>query len=583
LFQDVTASLRPERLAGRRGWRLALAALGLLLAGCNADGSGAGMSDGDGGVTGASPAGSYLAGRQAERRFDLEAAARFLAYALDHDPDNMELRQRTFLLLVTGGRFAEALPHGKILLARRPGASVETMTELVEAVRGGDFREAERLIGTLDGRRHNTLIRPLVLAWIKVGLGDVEGALSTLAPLANDRGLALLHALHRALITDVTGHASADEAYRALMDRSGEPTLRMVQLLGNRLERQGAPDQAQALYDAYRRRQPELVVLTAQPAGTKPAPLIVDARRGLSEALFNLAGAFYQEHDVGLGLVYARLATHVWPEGAMSKLLLGEILEEQSRDEEAIRIYRSIGANGPLAHQARIRLARVLGRTERVDEAVAELQRLASETPTQADALIALGHVLRGAERFAESVSAYDRAMERIGRVEPEHWRLVYSRGIALERSKQWERAEAALGHALELRPEDPYVLNYLGYSWVDRGLHLERAEAMIRRATELRPEDGFIADSLGWVYYRTGRFERAVVELERAVALEPEDPVINEHLGDAYWQVGRFSEARFQWQRALRFKPEAERIADLQSKLGCQPPGCPKLPRSGG
>lgn len=566
-------------------WRRALIVVAMLAGGCAADSPGedaaaAGRSDAS--LAGRSVLGSYLAGRHAERGFDLEAAARFLGHALDRDPDNLELRQRTFLLLVTGGRIQEALPHGKLLLAQRPGSPVEILTQIVEVVLAGDFTEAERLVGMLDGRRHSALIRPLVLAWVKVGLGDGDGALLALAPLANDRGLVSLHALHRALVSDAMGRPEKEDAYWALMERANEPTFRMVQLLGNYLERRGASQDAQALYDAYRRRQPESALLAAVTGAKATAPIVAEARAGLSEALFNLAGAFYQDRDVGLGLIYARLAVHVWPTGAMAKLLLGEILEEQSRDDEAIRIYRTVTNDKPLVHQARIRLARALARTDRLDEAIAVLRDVARDAPLQPDALIALGHVLRGAERFAEAADVYDTAIQRLGPVAPEHWRLIYSRGIALERSKQWERAEAALRQALDLRPEDPYVLNYLGYSWVDRGLHLEQAEGMIRRATELRPEDGFIADSLGWVYYRTGHYGRAVVELERAVALEPEDPVINEHLGDAYWQVGRFSEARFQWQRALRFKPEAERIADLQSKLACQPRGCPKLLRGG-
>ena len=130
--------------------------------------------------------------------------------------------------------------------------------------------------------------------------------------------------------------------------------------------------------------------------------------------------------------------------------------------------------------------------------------------------------------------------------VEDRHWRLFYVRGIAFERLGEWPKAEADFLRALELEPDQPLVLNYLGYTWVEQGRNLDEARTMIEKAVELRPDDGYIVDSLGWVAYRLGDFEEAVRQLELAVELVPGDPIINDHLGDAYWQVGRLNEARF-------------------------------------
>jgi Flp pilus assembly protein TadD len=204
----------------------------------------------------------------------------------------------------------------------------------------------------------------------------------------------------------------------------------------------------------------------------------------------------------------------------------------------------------------------------RTDEAVASLSALAAERPARADALIAMGDLLRGKERFAEAAAAYDKAFARVTAIEPRHWALFYSRGIALERSNQWERAQADFLKALELNPDQPYVLNYLGYSWVEHGVNLDKALSMIETAVKLRPDDGYIVDSMGWVLYRLGRYDEAVPHLERAVELRPADATINDHLGDAYWRIGRETEARFQWQRALVFKPEPAEAREIETKI---------------
>jgi len=165
-------------------------------------------------------------------------------------------------------------------------------------------------------------------------------------------------------------------------------------------------------------------------------------------------------------------------------------------------------------------------------------------------------------------VLPYDKAVALLRHPGHANWPLFYDRGIALDRAHNWPRAEADFLKALELSPNQPYVLNYLGYSWVDQGVNLDEAMNMIRRAVEQRPDDGYIVDSLGWAYYRIGNFDEAVKNLERAVDLKPEDPTINEHLGDAYWRVGRKLEAGFQWAHARDLKPDPEDLPKIEAKI---------------
>jgi Flp pilus assembly protein TadD len=181
---------------------------------------------------------------------------------------------------------------------------------------------------------------------------------------------------------------------------------------------------------------------------------------------------------------------------------------------------------------------------------------------------MALGNIERERKDFTGCGDAYTKAVATVAKPEKSNWVMFYFRGICYERSNQWPKAEADMKKALELYPDQPLVLNYLGYSWVDKGVHLEEGMDMIRRAVEQRPDDGYIVDSLGWAYFRTGNYDEAVKNLERAVQLKPDDPTINDHLGDAYWRVGRLLEAHFQWSQAVDFKPDPDELATLQKKL---------------
>ena len=210
----------------------------------------------------------------------------------------------------------------------------------------------------------------------------------------------------------------------------------------------------------------------------------------------------------------------------------------------------------------------MLNRLKRTQPAIRHLNAMARDRKDDPGPLINLGDILRSHDRFTEAVDAYDRAFKRIEKTEPRHWSLLYARGIALEQSKQWPRAEADFLEALELKPDQPYVLNYLGYSWIEKGRHTERAQEMIQKAVKLRPNDGYIVDSLGWGHYKLGNYEKSVLHMERAVELRPQAPVINNHLGDAYWRVGRRREANFQWNRSLSLDPKEEMAVKIRQKL---------------
>jgi tetratricopeptide (TPR) repeat protein len=255
-------------------------------------------------------------------------------------------------------------------------------------------------------------------------------------------------------------------------------------------------------------------------------------------------------------------------------LSLADLYESVKKPQMAIKVYERVPANSPLKRNAQIQLATDLDAADRSDEAIKILKGVTAEDPKDLEAIMALGNIERGRKKFADCVVTYSHGIDALPKPDDKAGEdkgnavYYYYRGICEERSKQWSKAEADMRKALELQPEQPHVLNYLGYSWIDQGINLDEGMKMIKRAVEQRPDDGYIVDSLGWAYYRIGNYDDAVKNLERAIDLKPEDPTINDHLGDAYWRVGRTLEAKFQWSHARDLKPEPDDLPKIEAKI---------------
>ncbi len=522
---------------------------------------------------GPTAAGNYLAGRHAQRERRTAAAADFYLAALKDEPDNQDLLRRTFLILAADGRVGESLPLARRLLKLAgTDAALAVMTVGIAELAAGDPTAAREHFESLPKTGLNTFFLPLVKAWLLAGEKKYDEALAELDGKATNSGLEILYSTHMALINEVAGNAAAaGEAYKAAADKRQRTNLRLTQLQGEFLERAGQKESAKAAYDAYMAEHPNSTVLEGSvkrlDGGAKPPVRVKTARDGVAEALFSLAGSIRQQ-DSFETMLFARLALHLKPRMDIAKLLVAEVLEGDERLAESNAVYRQIGRTSGFSWSARLRIASNLDRLDKTEQAVLELRSLAQERKDRYDALVSMGDILRRRERYREAADAYADARARIPNLEPRHWTLLYAIGIAHERLKEWPKAEPAFLKALELQPDQPFVLNYLGYSWVELGRNLDRAKGMIETAVEKRPTDGYIVDSLGWVLYRLGDLPGAVKNLERAVELRPEDPTINDHLGDVYWLVGRKNEARFQWQRSLILEPEKDLEAKIKDKL---------------
>jgi tetratricopeptide (TPR) repeat protein len=523
--------------------------------------------------TSRSAIGNYLAGRYAERQRDPGAAARFFEAALAGEPTNFEILQRVHASRLAAGDFSAAAAAAARIAERSPANPSASLTLAVDAVSRLAWDDARRVLAEIPLQGVNRLLVPLLRAWIDTARG-ADTALDHLTPLAEIADLAAIVDFHRGLMLEKMGRfEEAEAALRRVLGPQGQATPRVAEALVAFLLARGRDAEAREMLDAARANDRESIafdMLARRLATADRRPAMPDARAGFGAALFDVASAVRGDSDGFFAMPYARLAAALMPEDASAQLMVGDILEHQKRYADANAAFARIPPDTALHWAARLRIAENLNQLDRLDEAIAMLEAMAAERPDRTEALASLGGMLRMKERHREAVAAYDRAIARVASPERRHWLLFYARGIACERSDRWPCAEADFKRALDLMPEQPDVLNYLAYSWVDRGLaeHYDRALAMLQRAVELRPNSGHIIDSLAWALYKLGRYAQAVPLLERAVELLPQEAVILDHLGDAYWRVGRRLEARYQWQRALGAKPEPDLKPQLERKL---------------
>jgi len=524
--------------------------------------------------TGNSLSGNYLAGRFAQSQRDMDTAVEYLSKALEKSPTTPDLLRRSFVLLAVEGRMREASALAKRVVGVNANAPIARLALVSADIRGGDYEAADRKLVGLPQGGINAYMVPLLRSWTQLAMGkSVDEALKTLEPLGKKNGSKALHDLHAALILEHGKQFDeAEEKYLSAAKEQGGASLRLSKLLGNLYERTGKAEKAKALYLKFKKESPRSRFLDPDleriEAGDTPEPLLTTPVEGAAEGLFGVASSLRQQNAREIALIFGRMALDLRPDFPEMQILIADILDEDGRLEAANTVYASVAPESSFSWAARMRIASNLNKMDQTADAIKQLNMIAKDYPERPDPLIRLGDILRGHERFKESITAYDNAEKRITALEPRHWSLLYARGISLEQTKQWSRAEGDFLKALEFRPDQPYVLNYLGYSWVDQGLNLDKARKMIRRAVSLRPNDGYIIDSLGWVHYRLGEYKDAVRELERAAELRPEDPVINDHLGDAYWRVGRQTEARYQWVRALGLEPKPALAAIIKDKI---------------
>ena len=509
-----------------------------------------------------SVSGAYLAGRQAASQNDFKNASTYFVKSLARDRANPELMEGAVSSLLALGKIKQAVPIAKAIEQLELRSQTASMVLIADLVMREDFDGV--IARTGDNGGIGPLVDTLVSAWAKLGQGKAAAAFEEFDVVAEKPGMSSFAAYHKAMAFAVVGDF---EGANSLFSSSNAD--------GASATRRGAMARAEVLSQLHRNADavqslrlafgdatdPELDGLLAALESGKKVPFThaTSASDGIAEVFYSLGGALRGEADADYTLLYGRLAYALRPDHIDALLLNAKLLEELGQFGLAIEVYKKVPSADTASHASELGRAAALRSLGKPDAAIEVLRQLAHRFPKMAIVHSTLGDALRSQDRFTKAVSSYDRALELIPEGSRGRWFVLYARAIAHERLDNWEKAEADFRAALELNPEHPQVLNYLGYSMVEKQINLAEALDMIERAVAARPDSGFIVDSLGWILYRLGRYGEAVAHMERAVELMAVDPVVNDHLGDVYWAVGRKREAEFQWNRALSFVDPTE------------------------
>ncbi|WP_082643633.1 tetratricopeptide repeat protein [Ruegeria denitrificans] len=504
-----------------------------------------------------SGSGAYLAGRQAIYQNDYASAERYYAQALKADPENPALLESVVVARLALGEVKRALPVAQMI--EDIGLPSQAARMVITANLVADGKLDEFLARDPETQGVGPLVDGLMQGWAYIGQGAMTRAIEKFDEVATQDGLrdfALFHkALALASVGDFEGAEDVFTAHNGVIARmSRRAALARAEVLSQLDRNEEALQFLGEVFAAGRDPSIEGYVARLTAGDTLPFTHVQSAQDGMAEVFFSVGAALSNEAAQNYVLLYVRTAAFLRPGHVDALLLSAELLDALEQYDLAVEAYRQVPTSSSDYHAAELGRAEVLSRSEKKDAAAEVLQTLASQNPDLPSVHVALADLQRQQEDYASAVASYDRAIELTDGGSGGNWFLHYARGISHERLKQWDQAEADFRRALELNPGQPQVLNYLGYSLVERREKLDEALDMIERAVAARPDSGYIVDSLGWVLFRLGRYDEAVEHMERAVELMAVDPVVNDHLGDVYWAVGRAREAEFQWKRALSF-----------------------------
>ncbi|WP_306261879.1 tetratricopeptide repeat protein [Pararhizobium sp. IMCC21322] len=517
--------------------------------------------------------GNFLAAQIAGGDNDTLAAVQFFERALSRDPGNPVLIQQAFFLHLINGSVEEAVPFAKDILQFDASNDLARTVLGVTALKKGNFGQAAGQFDKASGQAPLELLtNQLLAAWSEAGKEDLAASIARIDKLEGPDWYESFRSFHAGLIAAHLGDQEQAFARVARAYEYDQSALRIVEGFARLQALKGSPEKGLAAIRAFKQqvpRHPYMDRVEADINDGKRVELAGSSLKGAAEVLFGLGSALGRDGGSELPKIYLQLSLYLNPQSDLAIMALVDVYNDDEQYALAVDLVDGLPEESVFADAANIEAARNLARLEKVDEAIKRLTNIARETDDPFPANLALANVLRFEKRFEEANAIYNIIIDGVDAPERRHWSLFYSRAITYERTDQWDAAEDDFRKALELFPDQPLVLNYLGYSFVDKGINLDEALGMIEKAVEQRPEEGFILDSLGWAYFKLGRYGEAVVQLEKATEKMAADPLVHDHLGDAYWRAGRTLEAQFQWAHARDLEPEnPDDLAKIEDKL---------------
>ncbi|MGA0600793.1 tetratricopeptide repeat protein [Caulobacter sp. KR2-114] len=521
--------------------------------------------------------GLFLAGREAMAQGAAGDAAAYFGAAAQSggggpgDGGAGLISERAFFAALMAGdvrKAATLAPAAGDANADPEKARLGALVRGVEALAEDNGKQALAILkGPEVGYPHKAAAS-LVIPWAAAAAGDVDGSVIHTVLPGDPIDQFYANLSQARLFERAKRYDEAETHYKALI-AAGDPGAMASQSYGAMLERRKRAADAVAVYQAALNRFPDSADLQdalARAKAHKSPPPMLSIKEGASEALIAPAAALMVQHQSEYALAYLHLALRLNPGQDEAWMLAGDCLNAMGDSDGAREAYARLKPGSDRYITARNKMAWTYQNGDDHAGALKLARETLSASPENQEAAVNLADLLRANEQYEDSAKILDKVIAAQG--DHVDWRLLYARAASLEEAGHWQDAERDLQTALKQRPDEPELLNFLAYSWIDRGERLQEALGMVQKAVDANPQSGAMLDSLGWAYFRLGDFKTAVAKLEDAVVLEPADPDVNNHLGDAYWRVGRKTEADYQWRRVLILQPSAKLKAEVETKL---------------
>jgi tetratricopeptide (TPR) repeat protein len=506
-------------------------------------------------------AGSYLSGQYAKDRGDIGSAVYYLQRVYKENPDDIAIARQLQGMLLLQGKIDEAVALAADIKRSGKKDVLSNLLLSLKAIKHNNAQDAQQALNNSSELGKVQLWEPLITAWIRLENGKMDKPVKAETLKIDVGRIVPLVNYHLALINSEAGFTEeAAMNFTKAVENPKDPPERVMAQLLTFYEAHNKPASLKPVVDEFIAANPESAEISE--------PMVSGMTDGVAEVLYTMGGIMLGAGMSNDAAIYQQLALYIRPEFEESTLILADAYSDLQQHDLANVAYSRIEPQSQYFKRAQMRVAINYERSSNLDKALAVLDTLNKRYPDDLEIMVTKGDLLRIHSKFAEAIDAYSLALSEVKELKTSYWPVLFARGSCYERVGKWELAEIDLKKALELKPDQPDVLNYLGYGWLERGMYRDQAHQMIEKAFKARPDDAEIVDSMGWALYLQGDYASATPYLEKAVELLPGDATVNDHLGDVYWRIGRKTEARFQWERSLTFSPDEDLTNRLQQKL---------------